>query len=210
MTMTYTSLTDQILSYLNRSDADTIAQVPNFIYQAEQRISIEVPSLLVENYFTNALTPTKNVYLKPAIWKNDISFQIGTGNNLNTRVTIFLRTYDYLRAYWPDDSQIGQPVYYADYGYDHFIVAPTPDLAYPFELGSITLPIPIGPSVSTNTLTNNAPNLLFFACMVEATTYIKKYQDISTYQARYEEAKNGIISQDKRNYQDRQSNRMAD
>lgn len=210
MTMTYTSLTNQILSYLNRSDADTINQIPNFIYQAEQRICREVKSIGIETYVTNSFTPSVNTFLKPARWRRTLSFQVGIDTNNNTRFPLFLRTYDYLRQYWPDDSITGQPIYYADYGYDHFIIAPTPDISYPFELSYMELPEPIGPTVSTNWITNNAPDLLLYASLLEAVPYLKVDQRAPLWQSYYDRALQSLNAQDEQRYQDRQSNRKAD
>lgn len=210
MTMTYTSLQAQILDYLNRTDADTANEVPNFIYQAEQRICREVKNIGIEAYVTGTFTPAVNTLLKPARWRRTLSFQIGTGTNQNTRVPIFLRSYDYLRFYWPDDTVVDTPVYYADYGYDHFIVAPTPDISYPFELSYIELPEPLGPTVSTNWITNNAPDLILYASLLEASPFLKTDQRAPLWQSLYDRSLQSLNAQDEQRYLDRQSNRKSD
>lgn len=210
MAMTFGSLVDDVASYLDRNDTSTLDKIPYFISLAELRCCQDAPFLFFVNYFMDTLNPDVAVYAKPAIWKQNISFKIGTGTGFNTYITIPLRTYDYLRMYWPNPTLTGQPVYYANYDQDHFILGPTPDLAYPFELGAITQPDPLGPSISTNTLTRNAPNLLFYATLLEAVPYVKRYQDVEMWKAEYKEILSRLIEQDKRNYQDRQSNREAD
>lgn len=210
MTMTYTSLQAQILDYLNRNDADTANEVPNFIYQAEQRICREVKSIGIEAYVTNNLITGVNVFAKPARWRRTLSFQIGTGSGSNVRVPLFIRSYDYLRLFWPSDTQLAQPVYYADYGYDNIIIAPTPDQNYPFELSYIQLPEPLGPTVSTNWITNNAPDLLLYASLLEAAPFLKVDQRAPLWQSLYDRSLQSINAQDEQRYMDRQSNRKAD
>lgn len=210
MVMTYNSLSDQIIQTLNRNDADTIAQVPNFVFFAEQRISKELEHIGLVGYASGSLTPGVNVISKPAKWLRNETFQIGTGENSNKRKSIYLRTYGYIRTYWPDDSILGEPVYYGDYDVYNFIIAPTPDFAYPFELSSYNLPEPLGPSVSTNWLTNYVPNLLFYACLIEASSYIKTDQRTPYWKSIYDGLLAGINAQDKKRFFDLQINRDSD
>lgn len=210
MTMTYNTLTAQILDYLDRTDADTIAEIPNFIYQAEQRICREAKTIGLEVYVTGNFIPSQNVLIKPARWRRSISFNFGSGTNNNVRNQIYQRTYEYIRNFWPDDSQLAPPQFYDDYAYDHLIIAPTPDQAYPFEYSYLELPEPLGPSVSTNWLTNNAPDLLLYACMLEAVVFLKIDERIQTWQTYYDRALRSITTQDEQRYVDRTSQREAD
>ena len=50
------------------------------------------------------------------------------------RQPVLLRKYEYLREYWPSPTATGTPVFYADYDYTNWLIAPTPDVAYAFEV----------------------------------------------------------------------------
>ncbi len=210
MVMTYNSLVAQITSYLNRNDASTIAQIPNFIYQAEQRICRESKNIGLEQYVEGNFTPGVSVYPKPARWRRNITFNYGTGVGNNTRNQVFLRTYEYVRAYWPDSTQLAPPLYYSDYAYTHFLIAPTPDAAYPFEFSYLELPEPLNIGVQTNWLTNYAPDALLYASLLEAVPFLKNDERVPVWQNYYDRALASLNNQDDQRIVDRTSNRGAD
>jgi hypothetical protein len=208
--MTYASLSAQILDYLDRNDADTAAAVPNFIYQAEQRISREVKNIGLETYVNGTFAIGQNILLKPARWRRTLSLTYGSGTNNNVSNQIYLRTYEYVKSYWPDSVQESPPLYYADFGYDHIIVAPTPDQKYPFIWSYLQLPEPLGPTVSTNWITNNAPDLLLYASLLEAIPFLKVDERIPFWQSLYDRSLQSLNTQDTQRYSDRVSVRESD
>lgn len=203
MSMTYTSLVAQITSYLNRTDADTIAQIPNFISQAEQRICRESENVGFEIYVTGSFTSSVSVLQKPGRWRRNLTFNIGTGTDYNTRQQLLLRGYEYLRNYWPDDTQTGTPLFYGDYGYNNLLFAPTPDVAYPFEFAYLELPEPLSTTVSTNWLTDYAPDVLLLASLLEAMPYLKNSEKIPEWSTLYQERIMGLNKQDTERVTDR-------
>lgn len=210
MVMTYNSLVSQILDYLDRDDADTTAEVPNFIYQAEQRIARESKNIGFVQYVTSNFTPGVWVYPKPARWRRNITFNYGTGTGNNVRNPVVLRSYEFLRNYWPDPTQTSAPLFYSEYGYSNFLIAPTPDQAYPFEYGYLELPEPITPSNQTNWLTNYVPDVLLYATLLEAIPFLKNDERVPVWEAKYATAISSLNAQDDQRVLDRQSNRGAD
>jgi len=208
--MTYDSLLAQVESYLNNTSTDVLAQIPYFIYQAEQRICRESKNLGLESYVVSAFTPAQSVIPKPARWRRTLSFNYGTGAGNNTRNQLYLRSYEFIRSYWPDSTQTGAPLYYADYGYSDFVVCPTPDAAYPFELCFLQLPDPISTLNQTNWITNYAPDLFLYGCLLEAIPYLKNDERIPVWQSMYDRALASINSQDDQRVLDRASNRASD
>ena len=210
MTMTYNSLVAQVMDYLNRTDADTLAEVANFIYQAEQRICRESKNIGLEVYVTGNFTPNVAVMAKPARWRRNISFNYGNGAGSNVFNPITLRTYEFIRNYWPNQSLTSPPMFYADYGYSNLVIAPTPDLSYPFEYVYLELPIPIGPALQTNWLTNYAPDVLLYATLLEAVSFLQNDERIPTWEKYYQKGIDSLNSQDDQRVLDRQSNRASD
>jgi hypothetical protein len=110
------------------------------------------------------------------------------------RTQIFPRSYEYLRQFWPDDSQTSlttygapaPPKFYADYNYQNYIYAPTPDLAYPAELVYYEEPALLDSTNQTNFITQYIPNLLLYATLLECTPFLKKDDRIATWQAMYD------------------------
>ena len=210
MSMTYNSLVSLISSYLSRSDDSTIARIPDFISQAEQRICRESKTIGLLSYVEGTFTPTESVIQKPARWRRTITFNYGNGPGNNTRNQIRRRTYEYLRSYWPNSTETGEPLFYSDYGYSNFLIAPTPDQAYPFEIGYLELPVPLTPQNQTNWLTNYAPDLILYGSLLEAIPFLKNDERIQLWLDFYKRALSSVNSQDDARKTDRASNMESD
>ena len=210
MAMTYNSLVNEVLDYLNRADATVVANVPNFIYQAEQRIARESKTLGIESYVVSTFIPGTAVYPKPSLWRRNLSLNYGVGPNNNTRTQMYLRTYEFSLQRWPDRTQTAAPLYYSDYGYSNLLVFPTPDLAYPFEFCFLALPDPISIINQTNWLTNYAPDALLYGTLLEAVPFLKDDERVPVWQQYFDRALKSINDQDDQRVLDRASNRGAD
>lgn len=199
--MTFTSLQNDVRSYLERgasavTDPLVYAQIPSLINFAERRISRD---LKIQGFQTVVVTNLQTgvaVLPKPDRWRETISMNIGTSTNNNTRVQIFSRAYEYIRSYWPNDTQVSQPVFYADYNYTNWILAPTPDAAYPIEILYYELPALLDDNTQTNWLTQYAPNLLLYATLLEATPFLKNDERIPVWQSMYQSAAQALQGED--------------
>lgn len=208
--MTYSTLLAQLESYLNRDDQSTIDMLPYFVYQAEQRICRESKAVLLESYVVGAFIVGQSVYQKPAGWRRSLSWNWGSGTGDNTRNQLYLRSYEFCRAYWPTSTDVDDPLYYADYSYANFLVAPTPSAASPFELCYLQIPTPLSSSNETNNLTNYCPDLLLYACLLETATFLKDDERIATWEQYYNRALQSFNLQDDQRVTDRSSNRGSD
>jgi hypothetical protein len=190
-TMTFTTLQQDVRRYLERgatlaSDAIVYEQIPRLINLAERRIARELKVQGFINVVTGTLTTGQSVYAKPDRWRDTISMNIGTGEGNNTRTFLFTRDYEYCRSYWPNESQTDQPIFYSDYDYTHWLVAPTPDQDYPFEVLYYELPPLLDDVVQTNWLTEYAPQLLLYGSLLEATPFLKADERIPVWQSMYD------------------------
>lgn len=176
--MTYNSLLTDLQNYLERgtsSDSIVFSQLPELINFGERRCARELKVLgfLVSASFN--MQANLAVYPKPDRWRQTVSLNVGNAvSGTIIRTPMFPRGYEYIRQYWPDDTVVAQPKFYADYNYFNFIFAPTPDLAYPAELMYYEQPALLGPSTQSNWLTQYAPRLLLYACMIECLLFLKK------------------------------------
>jgi hypothetical protein len=110
------------------------------------------------------------------------------------RNQIYPRSYEYLRSYWPNESATSfstystyaPPKFYADYNYQNFIIAPTPDLNYPAELVYYEQPALLDNTNQTNFITQYLPNLLLYASLLECTPFLKKDDRIPVWQSMYD------------------------
>lgn len=208
--MTFTSLQSDIRNYLERggaTDPIVFEQIPRLITLAERRISRELKIqgfLAVVNTFMQAGV---SVYPKPDRWRDTVSINIGTGSGNNTRTAIYPRSYEYVREYWPDATQEATPEFYSDYNYSNWVFAPTPDAAYPMEVLYYELPPLLDDDTQTNWLTEYAPNLLLYGCLLEATPFVKDDQRVQLWQAYYDRALSALNGEDLQKIVDRSVNR---
>ena len=192
-TMTFETLKQDVRRYLERgasyaSDPVVFEQIPRLINLCERRIARELKVQGFIAVVTGTMAVGQSVYPKPDRWRDTVSINIGTGNQNNTRKVLFSRAYEYLLSYWPDRTQTEQPVFYSDYDYDHWLIAPTPDAAYPFEILYYELPPLLDDEVQTNWLTEYAPQLILYGTLLEATPFLKNDERIGVWQQMYDRA----------------------
>jgi len=206
--MTYNTLQNDVRSYLERggslaTDPLVFAQIPNLITLAERRISRD---LKIQGFQTVVVTNLQTgvaVLAKPDRWRDTISMNIGTGVGNNTRAQIFTRDYEYCRSYWPDETEVDQPLFYADYNYSNWLLVPTPDQDYPIEILYYELPALLDENNQTNWLTEFAPNLLLYATLLEATPFLKNDERIPVWQGMYAQAAQALQNEDMQKVLDR-------
>jgi len=213
-TTTFTTLKEDLQRYLERgtsyaSDPVVFEQIPRLINLAERRIARELKIEGFINVVSGTLIAGQAVLNKPDRWRDTVSINIGTGTNNDTRKFLFTRGYEYLRSYWPDATQTAQPEFYGEYDYSHWLVVPTPDAAYPFEILYYELPPLLDEETQTNWLTEYAPQLLLYAALVEATPFLKNDERIPVWQTMYDRAAAMLNGEDLSKILDRSANRKG-
>lgn len=211
-TMTFDTLKQDVQRYLERgatlaADPIVYEQIPRLINLAERRIARELKVQGFIAVVTDTMVPGQSVYAKPDRWRDTVSINIGTGPNKANRTTLYTRDYEYCRSYWPNESETSTPLFYADYNYDNWLVAPTPDEAYPFEVLYYELPPLLDESTQTNWLTEYAPQLLLYGTLLEATPFLKNDERIGTWQQYYDRAAAMLNGEDLAKILDRSATR---
>jgi hypothetical protein len=192
-TMTFTTLQQDVRRYLERgttyaSDPVVFEQIPRLINLAERRIARELKIQGFINVVSGTLQAGVAVYDKPDRWRDTVSINIGTGTNNNTRKVLLSRAYEYMLSYWPDRTATAQPIFYSDYDYSHWLISPTPNADYPFEVLYYELPPLLDDAVQTNWLSEYAPQLLLYGTLLEATPFLKNDERIPVWQNMYDRA----------------------
>jgi hypothetical protein len=203
--MTYDSLLVDVRRYLERgftqeSDQIVYDQLPRLVTLGERRIARE---LKIEGFIRAITTPLSTgvaVYLKPDRWRDTVSMTVDN-------VPIFARSYEYIRNYWPVETQTGTPAYYADYDFQHWIITPTPASAQTLEILYYEQPRFLGDDFQTNWLTEYAPDVLLYATLLEATPFLKSDERIQTWQGMYDRAAQALNGEDLKRIMDRSANR---
>jgi hypothetical protein len=200
--MTYSSLVENIQSYLERTDQATIDKIPTFIMLAEQVMAADLKFLGNLIVATSNMVQGENIIDKPARWRKTVSMNV-TVNGV--RQPVFLRKYEYLREYWPDPSQQDVPFFYCDYDYTHWMIAPTPDDDYAYEVLYYERLQPLDTTNQSNWFTEYAPQALLYGSLLQAMPFLKNDERIPMWQAQYEQIMNVLKTEDVARIGDRQA-----
>ena len=185
VTMTYTSLVADVTLYLERSDAQTINQIPSFINLAETIISDELKILGQQQTVSTTLVQGDPTLQKPTRWRKTTSMNVTVAGE---RFPLLLRKYEYMRNYWPDPTQEDVPKYYGDYDFDHWLIAPTPSDDYAIEILYYEKIQPLDATNQTNWFTINAPQAMLYGTLLQAMPFLKNDSRVQLWQALYDRA----------------------
>ena len=199
--MTYDSLTSTVLQYLERSDTAVVNAIPTFISLAEFEIAQEIKTLGQLQIVESTMTASNAILQKPARWRKTVSMSVTVAGK---KQPVYLRKYEYLKNYWPDADQTDVPLYYADTDWEHWYIAPTPNLAYAFEVLYYERIAPLSSTNQTNWLTQNAPNAMLFGTLLQAMQFLKNDQRV-IFQQKYTEALQALKAEDVARVGDRQA-----
>jgi len=188
MSWTYTTLKSAIQDYTENTESTFVADLAIIIQQAEDRIvkSVELPNFRknVTGSFTNGnqyLTAPDD-YLYP--------FSLAVLDSSNNYSYLISTDVSFIREAYPSAASTGVPKHYAQFDDNSFIVGPSPNADLNVELHYYYIPTSISVSADgTSWLGTNAPELLLYASLIEAYTFMKGEPDImANYEKRFQEA----------------------
>ncbi len=188
--MTYSELVQKIRDYTEvDSNVFTSTIINGFISDAEFRILRDVDSDNNRKYATSSIIVDQKYFNTPDNLLIIRSAQITVNGEirfLDVRDMSFINEYN-------QEQITGAPKYYANWDENTVIVAPTPDQAYTIQLNYILKPTGLSSTTSTTYLSQQFPNGLLYACLVEAYGFLKGPQDmLQYYENRYKQAIEGF------------------
>ena len=189
--MTYNELVAKIRSYTEvDSNVLTSTVVDGFISDAEFRILRDVDSDNNRKYATASVVVTQKYFTVPDNCLILRSVQIFDTNGdigfLDVRDVSFINEYN-------QENTTGRPKYYANWDENTVIVAPTPDQAYNVQANYILKPTGLSATTANTYLSQQFPNGLLYACLVEAYGFLKGPNDLlQYYEGRYKQAIEGF------------------
>ena len=208
-TLTFDSLQTDMRQYLERGtsvDPTVFDQIPRLINLAERQLANSLKILGFVKVVTDTLGIGQSVIAKPNRWRDTISINFGVGTT-QRRTPLFLRSYEYMRRYWPDEDLTSQPKFYGDYDYYNWLIAPSADFAYPFEVNYWELPALLDATNQTNWSSDFAPNALLHGSLLQATPFLKNDERIPIWQGIYDRDVAILEQQDVKRIIDRQVTR---
>ena len=194
--MTYSELIQKIRDY-TEVDANVLTStiLDGIIENAELRIMRDVDVDANRRYATAQVvastrfidTPQDSLIIRSAqIVDSD---GVGASNNrefLEWRDTSFMSEYNPTGA-------TGVPKYYSWWDDDTIVLAPTPDATYTIQLNYILKPETLSSTNTQTYISQQFPNGLLYACLVEAFSFLKGPNDLlQLYEGKYKQVLEGF------------------
>lgn len=170
--MTYDELVTNIRNYTEvDSNVFSNSVINTFITMSENRILRDIDLDVFKKEVTGTMTSGNKFLSAPS----DIlthRYMILTPAN-GDQIFLEFRDTSFMKEYWADGSDTGTPKYYSVWDQNTFYVAPTPNANFSVELGYIYRPAQLSSTNTTTWVSNNAPEALLYACLIQAYSYTK-------------------------------------
>lgn len=219
--MDYNTLTTQIQSYANRNEPAFIQIIPDIINQAMSRIYSEAKTLGFQKTVNGNMRANSPFIPKPQDYKSSINLSFTIDATPTTAaITKFLleRTYEFCILYAPYPAFNGSPIFYStdldvpqiNVSQAQIYLAPMPDNNYSYVFTYLSFPPIFNAQNPVNFITDRYPNLLLYACMMEAIPYLKSDERIPIFESLYKRALEAVNNDTQSRYIDRYSKRDKD
>jgi hypothetical protein len=191
--MNYATLVSTIQAYVENDFPDTAGsggltsteQIDTFIQQAEQRVYNTVQLLNLRKNVVGSASSGNKYLTVPTDWLANFSLAL-IEPSTGAYSYLLNKDVNFIREAFPYPTVTGAPTHYAMFDNSSYILGPTPDDSYQFELHYFYYPESIV-TASTTWLGDNFDSVLLYGSLLEAYTFMKGEADVlSGYQSRYE------------------------
>ena len=186
--MTYDNLVADVINYMERNDAQFVAQIPNLIGLAESAIAAELKTLLQLTVVETTIATNQTILAKPARWRKTVSMK-------TNGKPMLIRSQDYIAQY-QSESDNGVPLYYAEYDYNNWNFAPKPDADYPVEITYYSEIQPLDTSNQQNLFTRECPQAMLFGTLLQAQGYLKALDKLPVWKQYYTDSLAALKKED--------------
>lgn len=180
MSYTYATLTADVIANMEEDSDEFVSALPTIVQRAQAYLQRRVDSVNIlrtatvsVSAGTRALTlPTDLLVLKSI----QVSLAAGWTNLLQ-------QTNEYLTAYWPVYTSVGQPKYYAPVDNTQVLLAPTPASATAAHVEYVAKVTVLTSAAPTNWFSENADAAFFAATMMYANLWTKNSAAVDRWKA---------------------------
>lgn len=187
MSFTYATLKSTVQDYCETSETTFVNDLPTFIKEAEERILKNVELPVFRKNVTGTATASNTYLSTPTDFLAPYSLAVSSSGSYSY---LLFKHVSFIRDYTPNPTTTGLPKYYALFDDTTFLLGPTPDSNYTFELHYKYRPASLtaGAESGTTWLSDNAPDALLYGTLTEAATFLKAPEEIGNYQQRFDMA----------------------
>ena len=186
--MNYDNLISDVQKYMERDDVGFVEQIPSLIGLAESAIAAELKTLLQLTVVETTLAQNQVILQKPARWRKTVSMKINGA-------PIVLRSQDYIALY-QSESTAGTPLYYGEYDYNNWAIAPAPSVASDVEIIYYSEIQPLDTTNQTNLFTRECPQAMLFGTLLQAQGYLKALDKLPVWKSYYTDSINALKKED--------------
>jgi hypothetical protein len=189
--MTYDELVTNIRNYTEvDSNVFTSSVINTFITMAENRILRDIDFDVFKKESTGTMTSGNKFLSAPSDLLTHRYMMITVDDD---QIFLDFRDTSFMKEYWADGAATGVPKYYSVWDQNTFYVAPTPNSNYTVELGYLYRPTQLSSANPTTWISDNAPEALLYACLIQAYSYTKGPTEmLGFFDASYKQAIQGL------------------
>ena len=191
MSFTLATLKSTVQDYCETAETTFVADLDTFIKESEERILKNVELPVFRKNVTGSAASSNTYLSTPTDFLAPYSLAV-----ISSSVYSYLlfKHVSFIRDFTPNPATTGTPKYYALFDDNTFMLAPTPDQNYSFELHYKYRPASLTTTSGTDTtwLSLNAPAALLYGTLVEAATFLKVPEEVAQYEQRFVQAINSL------------------
>jgi hypothetical protein len=193
--MTYTQLVQSIKDWTANSESTFAGEIDFIIELAEKRIFRDSDLNVARKSSTATLSAGDEFLSKPA--GAQVIKSIQTVDSSGDRILLLQKDKSFLDDYIVDRSTTGSPRYYSHWDDDTVYVVPSPVADTTIEIEYTRRPDGLSSSVATTWVSTEAPDALLYACLIEASLFMKGAPDLTqSYTTKYQEALQRLIMEE--------------
>ena len=188
MSFTQATLETAIKQYLDSTESTFTSNLSTFIKSTEERILKGLDLPVFRKNVTGTATSGTPYLGAPSDFLAPHSLAVISSNNYSY---LWFKHVTFIRDYTPAAATTGTPQYYGVFDDDSFILAPTPDANYTFELHYKYRPTSLtaGATDSTTWLSTNAMNAMLYGSLIEGGVFLKiAPQELQLFEMRFQES----------------------
>jgi hypothetical protein len=184
--MNYSQLSEAIQDYTETTEQLFVANIPNFVQLAEERIynSVQIPA--IRRNVVGNLTANDKYLSLPTDYLATFSLAVFDADG--NQEFLIDKDVNFIRQAYPSANDAGSPKYFGQFAPYTLILGPTPDQSYQVELHMYHYPESIV-TAGTSWIGDNYETVMLYGALREAVIFQKGEADmVSYYERMYQEA----------------------
>lgn len=173
MAQSFTTATLKAALYAFTEDSgdDFVANIQTVINNGLEMLARDLDLNTFKREETGSFQSGVNEVTRPSDALSIESFYYIDATDGNKRKLILRRSDDFCFNYWPVLTNTGKPKYFSENKDTQILVVPTPEAAYNWRMRVMVRPI-LNDTITSNWLSDNAGDLLLYACLIHAEKFL--------------------------------------